>query len=200
MIYPIDESTKGQPTVLNNEVWKVCDEFPKYEVSSLGRVRNILTGKVLKTFTQNSGYEVISFSVGKTSSKRTLHRLVAIAHIPNPHGKPIVNHLDGNKQNNVASNLEWCTNSENILHARSTGLNPYNKPTANTKMAARNKDGKSSKYLGVTWDSSRKKWIAYVVFNKVKYLNKRFDDEVIAAKHRDLVIKEHNLPYQLNFI
>lgn len=70
-------------------------------------------------------------SLGKKTVK--VHRLVALAFIPTIEGKTQVNHIDGNKQNNHVSNLEWCDNAENQTHAYATGLakpmcgddNPY---------------------------------------------------------------------------
>lgn len=56
---------------------------------------------------------------GKT---RLVHRLVAKAFLEKPDGKDFVNHIDGVKQNNNASNLEWCTRSENMKHAYRHGL------------------------------------------------------------------------------
>ena len=71
------------------------------------------------TYTLNvRGYH----SVGIKRRTYMVHRLVAIAFIPNPENKEFVNHKDGNKLNNHVDNLEWCTCRENNLHARQTGL------------------------------------------------------------------------------
>lgn len=183
--------------VLNNEVWKQINNLP-YEISSLGKIRN-LKGKVLKTYIQNSGYEQIKLNYQRLHIHKSIHRLVAEAFIANPLNKLYVNHIDGNKLNNTVNNLEWCTNSENILHARKTGLNPYNKPTLGLKLKPRSKTAKQSKYLGVFWDNARQRWKAYVVFNKVKYLQKRYKSEYEAALTRDTCIKQYNLPLSLNF-
>lgn len=66
----------------------------------------------------NRGY----LSVVVRRKTHMLHRLVAQIFIPNPEGKPFVNHIDGNKRNNDVENLEWCTTAENNHHARVTGL------------------------------------------------------------------------------
>jgi len=57
--------------------------------------------------------------------KYPCHRLVAEEFVPNPHHLPVVNHIDGNKFNWNADNLEWCSHSENTLHAYRTGLNKH---------------------------------------------------------------------------
>lgn len=67
----------------------------------------------LKPFKNKKGYLCVDLN----SKSFRIHRLVALAFIPNPENKPQVNHIDGNKCNNNVSNLEWCTNSENQLHA-----------------------------------------------------------------------------------
>lgn len=115
---------------------------------------------------------------------RTLaHRVVATVWKENkyPKTKPIVNHEDGNKQNNCADNLKWCSNSYNILHARSSGLNPYNKPTSGLKIGGERKG--TSKFFGVFFDKSRQQWVGQVRHNNVVHGRRRFDTEEDAAIH-----------------
>ena len=84
-----------------------------------GEFKAILEPERELTYTLNNrGY----YSVGIKRKTFMVHRLVALAFLPNPENKPFVNHIDGNKLNNHIDNLEWCTCKENNLHARKTGL------------------------------------------------------------------------------
>lgn len=84
-----------------------------------GEFKHTLEPEREMTYTLNNrGY----LSVVVRRKTHMLHRLVAQAFIPNPEGKPFVNHIDGNKLNNHVDNLEWCTTAENNQHARETGL------------------------------------------------------------------------------
>lgn len=102
----------------------------QYDVSNFGNVRSLSggkrRGKQLK-LSNRFGYRAVSIG-GKTQS---VHRLVAKAFIPNPEGKPQVNHIDGVKDNNHVENLEWATAQENIRHSFDVlGQQPYNKGTS----------------------------------------------------------------------
>lgn len=101
--------------------WKDVVGFEKYfQVSSTGKVFSKRTNRTLKLVVHPNGYHVFSTRLSGRNSKAIclkVHRLVADAWVPNPFGKPVVNHMDGDKLNNSVSNLEWVTSSENTLHA-----------------------------------------------------------------------------------
>lgn len=135
-------------------------------------------GKILKAHKNNSGYYCLALTQDKVVKNWLVHRLVATTFIENPEGLLTVNHIDGNKENNRASNLEWNSYSQNILHARRTGLNIYNYPTRGMKHKST-----VSKYYNVGYDRSRKKWTACVRVDGVNYQQKRFKTEEEAALH-----------------
>lgn len=118
------------------ELWKDVEGFgDMYQVSNKGRVKSldravkqrngsvqIKRGRVMSQTKNHKGYPLISFSKDNKRYSRAVHRLVAIAFVENPEGKPQVNHIDGDKTNNNSDNLEWVTASENVVHALESGL------------------------------------------------------------------------------
>lgn len=92
-----------------------------YSVSDLGEIRKDTNGYIMKPYIQN-GYAHVTLQINKKPKRFNIHRLVAIAFIPNSENKPYVNHIDGNKSNNCVKNLEWVTAAENAQHAVRTGL------------------------------------------------------------------------------
>ncbi len=105
-----------------SEEWRPCGFG--YLVSNLGRVKRDAPGsRPLSASDNGRGYlKVDLFANGKRVRRFRVSRLVAEAFIPNPFGLGQVNHLDGNKRNNSANNLQWCSASENVRHAIESGL------------------------------------------------------------------------------
>lgn len=101
------------------EIWKDIKNFEGlYQVSNLGNVKSMNYNhtkkeKVLIPQKQNNGYLTVQLG----EKIKSIHRIVAETFIPNLYNKPQVNHIDGNKHNNNVNNLEWCTPSENMIHA-----------------------------------------------------------------------------------
>lgn len=98
--------------------WKEIKGFENYKISNDGEVMNG-EGKKLKPFKTNSGYlQIHLFKDGKRY-KKYIHRLVAEYFVIRPRSILYneVNHIDGNKKNNSANNLEWVTRSENLNHS-----------------------------------------------------------------------------------
>jgi len=102
------------------EEWREIRDFPNYSVSNLGNVMNNKTNKLMR-LNLKAGYYQICLTAEKIRKQFKVHRLVALAFIPNPENKPEVNHKDKNKVNNNVKNLEWNTRLENCHH-KSVGL------------------------------------------------------------------------------
>lgn len=129
----------------------------KYQISDAFNVKSLdrivvrpgtrgnmkVKGTLLKPSIDKNGYLRIKIE----NKSYSLHRLIAINFIPKIEGKDIINHKDGNKQNNSIENLEWCNYYENNNHSINRGKT-------------------SSGLVGVTFHKITKKWIAQIHFNK----------------------------------
>ena len=99
------------------EYWKDIEGYEGlYQISNVGRVKSLYSGKVLKEVKTTNGYLSIRLYKNGISHRFSIHRLVAKAFIPNHENKPEVNHIDEDKTNNKVSNLEWNTRLENMRH------------------------------------------------------------------------------------
>lgn len=104
------------------EEWKPIQDFENYLVSNTGKVKNCKTNKLLYINDKGSKYYHVDLWKNNKRKRMYLHRLVATAFVFNSDNKPAVNHIDANKYNNNAYNLEWVTYKENTEHAVKKGL------------------------------------------------------------------------------
>lgn len=115
----------------------------KYFITRDGRVWSTRSKRFLRPQKTRLGYSVILlFGLNGDPKKyktHSIHRLVAAAYISNPHNKPNVNHKNSVRDDNHFTNLEWCTQQENIMHAVRTGRirRPRNLAHPNTKLSDR---------------------------------------------------------------
>lgn len=131
------------------ERWKTIEGYPNYKISTLGRVKNIKRGIFLKTAIDKDGYHFLRLSREGTDKNFYVHRLIALAFIPNPDNKRCVDHIDGNRRNNNISNLRFATYQENCRNGVKRNTN-------------------TSGFVGVSWDKSLKKWRAQIKINGIK--------------------------------
>lgn len=149
------------------EQWHSID-IEGYEVSTLGRVRSFrrqAQGRIIKPRIDRWGYLFVRFELaGKHRPERFVHRLVALAFIPNPHNKPQVNHINGVKLDCQVKNLEWVTTHENNAHAIRLGLftdatKPKLSDTKVRRMRTASKKGQSycalARKFDVHWTTAR---------------------------------------------
>lgn len=107
------------------EEWRTVPGWDLYEISNMGRLKGkdriiknnggeyLRKARLLKLVPDRLGYLTFHLKQGNKKKSAKIHRLVAMAFIPNPDNKPCVNHIDNNPSNNRVDNLEWCTMQEN---------------------------------------------------------------------------------------
>ena len=128
------------------ESWKTIRDYENYSVSSFGNVRNDKTDRILKPRKDTGGYYKVDLCKKGKAKTHTIHRLVAIAFLPNHDNKPMVDHIDEIKTNNNITNLRWSTDSQNNC----------------------NKDkykNNTSGYKGVSWNKANQKYEAQININ-----------------------------------
>lgn len=117
------------------EIWKDIKNYEGiYQISNLNKVKSLsrilldITGRkqaikerIMVQSINNSGYKYVPLSKNNSVINHHIHRLMAETFIANTENKPQINHIDSNKLNNNLTNLEWCTQSENIIHAFNNG-------------------------------------------------------------------------------
>jgi len=155
-------------------LWQRWKDVPNYEgyyrCSSLGIIKSLshfalnkskyyklMPERILKPFPTRKGYLMVRLYKDRIHHKNIqIHKLVSICflnHFPSKTGK-VVDHKNGNKKRNFSSNLQLVTAREN-----------------NSICYRKNKDGFSSKYVGVSWSKSNSKWLSHICINcKSKYL------------------------------
>lgn len=150
--------------------YKIIPNFEKYGLFENGDIINIKTNKILKKSKDNLGY--IKYSIYGDYGSKTfrLHRLLGEMYLPKIEGKNIIDHKDGNKENNNLDNLRWCNQSEN----------------------ARNKRGKN-KYQGVHFDKSINKWLGRIKLNGKTVTICRCDTQEEASQKRYEFLKDKKL-------
>ena len=123
------------------EKWKDINGFEGlYQVSNLGNIKGLKSGKILNKRFDSNGYIIASLSKEGRQKNYLVHRIVALTFIPNPENKPLVNHRDGNKGNNSCNNLEWSTYSENNRHAYDIGLKKVSNKTIKSLIERKRKE------------------------------------------------------------
>ena len=122
------------------ELWKDIPGFEGlYKANVYGQIKSLYTNKILKSNLCNNGYWGLTLCKNKIKKRYNVHRLVALTFIDNPNNYPIVNHIDGNKQNNNVNNLEWCTQKHNVKESFKLGLSKSPNINKNGKLNHKSK-------------------------------------------------------------
>lgn len=124
-----------------------------YQVSDIGEVFSLKSNKLLSCKIDRYGYKCYTLFLNGKAKYFTAHRLVALTFIENPHNLPCINHINENKLDNRAENLEWCTVKQNDNHGTRNERMAHTKETKPVEQIF--SDGSIRKFRGVK-DASRK--------------------------------------------
>lgn len=163
---------------------RTVKDFEDYTINTEGQVFSIRSNRFLNPITTAKGYLQVNLTKGKKRKSIMIHQLVAEAFLDKPdnygNGFIVINHIDGNKQNNNVSNLEYTTQQNNVIHGFSTGLNinvGYNHPrslklpneTIDLIVRLSNEGNSGAaigRMVGISADSARR-----IIKNPQKYYN-----------------------------
>lgn len=161
------------------ENWKEIDGTDgRLFVSDQGRVKSLLRdGKILKATPDKKGYLRLRVTIDRRKHSFKVHRLVAMAFVENPGGKPQVNHINGDKTDNRACNLEWVSNAENARHAIRTGL-----WETVIEGSRRENNRRKRKIVGISPDGEEKQFQS--IGDAERYLNSRHITDVLKGKRQ----------------
>jgi len=159
-----------------------------YFITRDGRVKNIETNTYLTNWLDGQGYYCVKINQNRKQKNLKIHRLLAIAFIPNPENKLTVDHIDRNPKNNNLNNLRWATQSEQNINKRQH----LNKHNINKYIV---------KYFGTK--KNQKKYPNYIRYNvmihHLKHKSKLFKTIDDAKKYRDNFLKSKNLLHLLEY-
>lgn len=199
-------------------IWKKYPEYPFIEANQFGEIRTIdryvpvksggkrlIKGHILKQWQIRGGYLSAHFKTGGKLVNLLVHRIVATCFIPNHLGLPEVNHIDCDRTNNLASNLEWVTHKENMAYCIKLGRfvnNALKKPVIainleTLKVFCFESQSEASRQLGVSQgnisdvlkgrqNKTRNYWFCFVGENAIENVRVKFGNDV-ARKVEELM-------------
>ena len=153
-------------TGIVNEEWRTISDYENYQISNMGRVKNIKTEKILKLSIGYRGYCQISLWKDGKGTTSMVHRKVAHEFLENPKEELYIDHIDRNRTNNCINNLRWVNSSQNQMN-RTKSIN------------------KTSAFKGVSFEKNIGKWRCQIRIDGKLQRHVYFEIEKDAARKYD---------------